>query len=57
MKVLLENHEDTIIVKSEEDIPWGYIKQAETQHIIFFTRGAQIYAMGKNDTELEHAEN
>jgi len=55
MEVLLSiGHEKTKIVASERDIPWGYIKQAETEHIIFFTRGAQIYAMGKDDVTLAH---
>ena len=55
MKVLLSvGQEKTIIVKSEEEIPWGYIKQAETEHIAWFSRGAQNYAMGKEGVELEH---
>jgi len=54
MKILLENQPNTKIVKTENDIPWGYIKQAETKHIVWFVRGAEIYAMGKDGVDLEH---
>jgi len=54
MKVILSTgHEKTKIIKSESEIPGAYLRVAETEHIVWFARGAENYAMGKGGMMLQ----